>query len=196
RTGRRGSGIARCRSQRRPGPRRRVRIRSRAHHPVRPAARGTIMTTIKFGQGRDLLAQSAWRVCFETSQRIRQALEARLKEDAGRSLSDCNALLLLWEAPGRTLTMSGLAREVVFSAWRLNSRLTVLAHAALAVESACPSGGRAHNVALAEGGARAFIAAAGTHRSYVDEMFLDHVSDEELEVIHPVFSRVSRALPE
>src|SRR5699024_12382502 len=128
-TGRRGGGHARCRSQHRPAPRRRVRIRSRAHHPVRPAARGSIMTTIKFGQGRDLLAQNAWRVYFETSQRIRQEMEARLKEDAGLSVSDFNALLLLWEAPGRQPTMSTLARKLVFSPSRLNYRIKEIGRA-------------------------------------------------------------------
>lgn len=154
------------------------------------------MTRIKFGQGRDLLAQSAWRVYFETSQRIRQALEARLKEDAGLSVSDFNALLLLWEAPGRTLTMSALARKLVFSPSRLNYRIKVLEDAGLVVKTSCPSDGRAHNVALTEAGARAFIAAGGRHRGNVDEVFLDHVSDEELEVLHRVFSRLSQMLPE
>src|SRR5699024_1866846 len=137
----------------------RVRVRSREHHRGRPASRGPIMTRIQFAKSRDLLAQSACRVYFERSQRIRQALEARLKEDAGLSVSDFNALLLLWEAPGRTLTMSALARKLVFSPSRLNYRIKVLEDAGLVDKTLCPSDGRAHNVSLNETGAQAFIAA-------------------------------------
>ncbi|WP_209371282.1 MarR family winged helix-turn-helix transcriptional regulator [Brevibacterium renqingii] len=154
------------------------------------------MTEIKFGLGRDLLAQSSWRVYFETSQRIRQALEAQLKEDAGLTVSDYNTLLLLWEAPDRTLTMSALARKLVFSPSRLNYRIKVLQDAGLVLKTECADDRRAHNVALTEAGARAFLAAGQRHRGYVDEVFLDHVSDEELEVIRSVFGRISRALPE
>ena len=66
------------------------------------------MTEIRFGLGKETLAQNAWRTYFETSQRLRQALEVQLKDDAGLDVSDYNTLLLLWEAPERTLTMSAL----------------------------------------------------------------------------------------
>ncbi len=65
----------------------------------------TAAPIIRFGRGREERAQQAWRTYFETSQRLRQVLDDRLKEQAGLSVSDYNALLLLWEAPERTLTM-------------------------------------------------------------------------------------------
>lgn len=154
------------------------------------------MTEIRFGEGREVLAQNAWRVYFETSQRIRQALEAQLKEDGGLDVSDYNTLLLLWESPQRTLTMSALAKMLVFSPSRLNYRIRVLEDAGLVTKTACSRDRRAHNVALTGEGARTFLAAGRKHRDSIDRVFLDHVSDEELEVIKTVFGRVSRALPE
>ncbi|WP_152348136.1 MarR family winged helix-turn-helix transcriptional regulator [Brevibacterium sp. CFH 10365] len=154
------------------------------------------MTEIRFGLGREALAQNAWRTYFETSQRIRQALEVQLKDDAGLDVSDYNTLLLLWEAPDRTLTMSALAKKLVFSPSRLNYRIKVLVDAGLVTKTQCPEDGRAHNVALTEAGARAFLAAGSQHKSYVDEIFFGHVSDAELEVIEAVFTRIGDALPE
>ncbi|WP_166972887.1 MarR family winged helix-turn-helix transcriptional regulator [Brevibacterium atlanticum] len=154
------------------------------------------MTEIRFGRGRETLAQNAWRTYFETSQRIRQALEVQLKDDAGLTVSDYNTLLLLWEAPERTLTMSALAKKLVFSPSRLNYRIKVLVDSGLVTKAPCPEDGRAHNVALTEAGARAFLAAGAQHRAYVDEIFFDHVSDEELEVLETVFTRIGGALPE
>ena len=46
------------------------------------------MTEIRFGLGKETLAQNAWRTYFETSQRLRQALEVQLKDDAGLDVSD------------------------------------------------------------------------------------------------------------
>lgn len=154
------------------------------------------MTEIRFGLGREALAQNAWRTYFETSQRVRQALEAQLKNDAGLTVSDYNTLLLLWEAPERTLTMSALARKLVFSPSRLNYRIKVLEDSGLVTKTPCPEDGRAHNVALTEAGAQAFLAAGSQHKDYVDEIFFEHVSDEELEILQSVFARIGRALPQ
>lgn len=154
------------------------------------------MAEIRFGPGRETLALTAWRTYFETSQRIRQALEAQLKDDAGLTVSDYNTLLLLWEAPERTLTMSALAKKLVFSPSRLNYRIKVLVDSGLVTKSSCPEDGRAHIVALTEAGARAFLVAGAQHKAYIDEIFLGHVSDAELEVLESVFTRIDRALPE
>ena len=154
------------------------------------------MVEIKFGLGRDALAQRSWRLYFETSQRIRQNLEANLKERAGLTVSDYNTLLLLWEAPAHTLTMSVLARKLVFSPSRLNYRIKVLEDAGLVTKAECAEDKRAHNVALTEAGAQAFLNAGRQHRENIDEVFLSHVDDEELEVIERVFERIGRSLPE
>ena len=153
------------------------------------------MVEIKFGLGRDALAQRAWRLYFETSQRIRQNLEADLKDQAGLSVSDYNTLLLLWEAPERTLTMSVLAKKLVFSPSRLNYRIKVLEDAGLVTKTECPEDRRAHNVALTQTGATMFLNIGQRHRETIDAVFLSHVDDEELEVIERVFARIDQELP-
>ena len=100
----------------------------------------TAAPVIRFGRGREERAQEAWRTYFETSQRIRQVLDDRLKEQAGMSVSDYNTLLLLWEAPERTLTMGTLAKRLVFSPSRLNYRIKVLEDAGLVEKLATPPG--------------------------------------------------------
>ncbi|MDN5585473.1 MAG: MarR family transcriptional regulator [Brevibacterium sp.] len=154
------------------------------------------MVEIKLGIGRDALAQRSWRVYFETSQRIRQNLEGNLKNRAGLTVSDYNTLLLLWEEPTHTLTMSVLARKLVFSPSRLNYRIKVLEDAGLVTKTECADDKRAHNVGLTEAGAQAFLNAGRQHRENIDEVFLSHVDDDELEVIEAVFARIGKALPE
>ena len=154
------------------------------------------MVQIKLGRGRDALAQRSWRLYFETSQRIRHNLEANLKDRAGLTVSDYNALLLLWEAPDRTLTMGVLAKRLVFSPSRLNYRIKVLEDAGLVTKAECPGDKRAHNIGLTEAGVQAFLAAGHRHRENIDDVFLSHVNDDELEVIEKVFERISRALPD
>lgn len=154
------------------------------------------MTEIRLGFGRDALAQNAWRTYFETSQRVRQYLETELKADSGLAVSDYNTLLLLWEAPERTLTMSALAKRLVFSPSRLNYRIKVLEDAGLVTKAVCPDDARAHNIALTDSGAEAFLAAGRRHRQTIDEVFLSQVSDDELEVIGRVFGRIAKVLPD
>ncbi|GAA1643236.1 MULTISPECIES: MarR family winged helix-turn-helix transcriptional regulator [Brevibacterium] len=154
----------------------------------------TAAPVIRFGRGREERAQWAWRTYFETSQRIRQELDDRLKEQAGLTVSDYNALLLLWEAPDRTLTMGALAKGLVFSPSRLNYRIKVLEDAGLVEKTTCADDRRSHNVRLTEVGARRFLDAARLHRRAIDEVVLSQVSDEELEIIGTVFSRIAAGL--
>lgn len=151
---------------------------------------------IRFGQQSEALAQRSWRRYLETTQRISQLLETRLKARTGMVLGDYNVLLLLWEAPERTLTMGALAKRLVFSPSRLTYRIKVLEDAGLVAKTECPQDKRAHNVSLTEKGGQAFLAAARVHRQHIDEVFLNHVSDEELAVIEQVFTRIDSALPE
>lgn len=155
----------------------------------------TAAPIIRFGRGREERAQQAWRTYFETSQRLRQVLDDRLKEQAGLSVSDYNALLLLWEAPERTLTMGALAKRLVFSPSRLNYRIKVLEDAGLVEKLACAEDRRSHNIRLTEAGGRRFLDAARLHSRAIAEVFLSHVDDAELEVIETVFSRIAKDLP-
>ena len=76
------------------------------------------------GPRRDLLAETrtmeAWRLYFETSQRVMAQLGAALKDDAGMDLADFNLVMVLAEAPQSTLRMTVLAEKIVFSVPRLS----------------------------------------------------------------------------
>ncbi|RBP67990.1 DNA-binding MarR family transcriptional regulator [Brevibacterium sanguinis] len=151
---------------------------------------------VRFGRDAEALAQQSWRLYIETSQRLSQVLEAGLREESGLVLGDYNVLLLLWEAPRRTLTMSALARRLVFSPSRLNYRIRLLEEAGLVRKTGCPDDRRAHNVTLTAQGEETFVEAARRQRRHVDELFLDHVRAEELTVLHTVFRRIAEALPD
>ena len=123
----------------------------------------------------NLLAEAgvlnAWRSHFETSQRLVGLLDAELRREVGFGLSDYNLLLLLVEAPARTLRMSVLADRLVFSAPRLTYRIGLLENKGWVVKSACPQDGRAHLITLTDAGWDEFRAAGRIHRAHIAEHF-------------------------
>ncbi|MDN6123024.1 MAG: hypothetical protein L0I80_04015 [Brevibacterium sp.] len=72
----------------------------------------------------------------------------------------------------------------------------MLEDAGLVTKTECTDDKRAHNVGLTEAGAQAFLSAGRQHRENIDEVFLSHVDDEELEVLARVFARIAKSLPE
>ncbi|GAA4284865.1 MarR family winged helix-turn-helix transcriptional regulator [Brevibacterium daeguense] len=119
----------------------------------------------------DSLVLDAWREYFETAQRLTTRLDAELKSGTGLSLSDYNLLLVLVEAPNRTLRMSVLADRLVFSAPRLNYRIGVLEEKGWVVKSASPDDRRAHLVTLTDEGFRRFLGAGRVHRAHIEKFF-------------------------
>lgn len=162
--------------------------------PIGTTVRSESVQHVRLGENSEVKAQQAWRLYFETTQRISRALESELKVQAGLVMSDYNTLLVLWEAPEHTVTMSVLARKLVFSPSRLNYRIKVLEDAGLVSKKGCADDKRAHNVTLTAKGAEVFLAAGRLHKKHIDEVFLSHVSDEEIEVLGRVFGRIDAAL--
>lgn len=148
--------------------------------------------------GRNLLAEArtmeSWRLYFETSQRVMAQLVAALKEDAGMDLADYNLLMVLAEAPARTLTMSVLAERIVFSVPRLSYRIGVLVERGWVLKQPCPDDGRAHNVILTDEGAAALIAAGRDHRQQIHEVFDAVLDADDIAALARVMGKMRAAV--
>ncbi len=147
----------------------------------------------------NLLAEAgvlnAWRSHFETSQRLVGLLDAELRREVGFGLSDYNLLLLLVEAPARTLRMSVLADRLVFSAPRLTYRIGLLENKGWVVKSACPQDGRAHLITLTDAGWDEFRAAGRIHRAHIAEHFEKALAPGDAEHLLRISRSIAARLP-
>lgn len=150
------------------------------------------------GSRRDLLAETrtmeAWRLYFETSQRVMAQLGAALKEDAGMDLADYNLLMVLAEAPQRTLRMTVLADRIVFSVPRLSYRIGVLVDRGWVLKEACAEDRRAHNIVLTEAGAAALVAAGRDHRAQIRAVFDARLSAEDVDDLARIMAKIRPAV--
>lgn len=138
----------------------------------------------------------AFRVYFETTARLLDRLEKRLKQQLGLTLSEYNMLLLLSEAPEGQMRMGQLADAIVFSPSRLTYQVKVLSERGLVKRVKCPDDGRAWQAELTSEGRTMFRRASIIHARGVKKLFTDSVSEEQLAMVHQIFYQVAHNLDE
>jgi len=136
----------------------------------------------------------AFRVYFETTARLLDNLEKRLKQQMGLTLSEYNMLLLLSEAPEGRMRMGQLADAIVFSPSRLTYQVKVLSERGLVKRVKCPEDGRAWEAELTTEGRTMFRRASVIHAKGVKNLFTNAVTDEQLTMIHRIFAQVAQNL--
>lgn len=136
----------------------------------------------------------AFRVYFETTARLLDGLEKRLKQQVGLTLSEYNTLLLLSEAPQGQMRMGQLAEAIVFSPSRLTYQVKVMADRGLVNRVKCQDDGRAWQAQLTSEGRTVFRRASVIHAKEVKQLFTDAVSEQQLAQIHQIFTQVSSNL--
>ena len=150
------------------------------------------------GPGADLLGEArtleVWRTYLETSERVMTRLQAGLKADAGMDMADYNLLMVLAEAPERTLTMSVLADRIVFSVPRLSYRIGVLVERGWVDKLPCAEDKRAHNIVLTEDGARALMRAGRDHREQIRAVFDDVLDEDDIAALETVMEKMRAAV--
>ena len=100
---------------------------------------------------------------FETTARLLDRLEKRLKQQVGLTLSEYNMLLLLSEAPEGHMRMGQLADAIVFSPSRLTYQVKVLSDRGLVKRVKCQDDGRAWQAELTAAGRTMFRKASVIH---------------------------------
>lgn len=133
---------------------------------------------------------------FETTARLLDRLEKRLKQQVGLTLSEYNMLLLLSEAPEGHMRMGQLADAIVFSPSRLTYQVKVLSDRGLVKRVKCADDGRAWQAELTAEGRTMFRKASVIHAKGVKTLFTDVVSEDELATIYRTFAKVSAQLNE
>lgn len=138
--------------------------------------------------------QRAWRAYMDGHQRLLAELNRQLQRDSELSLAEYRILVLLSEAPARSLRMSDLADGVLSSRSRLTHQIRRMERQGMVRRTSCEEDGRGVRAHLTDEGMRCLRAAAPGHVGEVRRDFVDLLSPEELTMIGEVFARVDREL--
>ncbi|MGV9819145.1 MarR family winged helix-turn-helix transcriptional regulator [Nocardia xishanensis] len=129
-------------------------------------------------------------------QRLMTALNRQLQRDSDLSLAEYRILVLLSEAPGRSLRMSELADGVLSSRSRLTHQIRRMEAQDMVRRNTCEEDGRGVLAELTDEGMRRLEAAAPGHVEAVRNDFIDLLVPEHLAVIGEVFARVDKIIGE
>ncbi|MEV6136487.1 MarR family transcriptional regulator [Nocardia sp. NPDC051990] len=127
---------------------------------------------------------------MDGNQRLATVLNRQLQRDSDLTLAEYRILVLLSEAPARSLRMSELADGVLSSRSRLTHQIRRLEIQQMVRRNTCLEDGRGVLAELTEEGMRRLEAAAPGHVEAVRRNFIDLLNPEQLAVVGEVFARV------
>ncbi|MGH2877858.1 MAG: MarR family winged helix-turn-helix transcriptional regulator [Solirubrobacteraceae bacterium] len=135
----------------------------------------------------------AWTGLLRAHRRLTRALEARLLDRHGLSLSALELLGRLAEADAqqRPRRIARLAEQAELSLSRTSRLLDALQRRGLVERQPCPDDSRASNVQLTPAGLRLARAAQADHLADVQRMFVAPLSPREVVVLAAVFDRLA-----
>ena len=132
----------------------------------------------------------AWRGLLRAHAALTKALDADLDSAHGLPLSSYEVLLYLDDAPERRLRMRDLAASVILSRSGLTRLADRLEREGLIRRESCPSDARGAYAVLTRAGAETLAIARTTHLAGVRSLFLQHFSEDELDVLGDAWDRV------
>src|SRR3954462_3663631 len=132
----------------------------------------------------------AWRGLLRVHASLSKALDAELEAEHGLPLTSYEVLLYLADAEGEKMRMCDLASSVILSRSGLTRLVDRLERDGLLVRESCASDPRGAFAKLTPAGDERLAAARATHLAGVRTLFLDHLTEDELEVLGSVWARV------
>ncbi len=131
-----------------------------------------------------------WVAFLRSHSAITRQLNADLLAEHGLTLSDYEVLLRLSRADGGAMRRVDLAESVVLTASGITRLLDGLERAGFVEKAACSSDARVSYAKLTESGRAKLEAAAETHLDGIDELFTGLFTDDELETLGSLLSRL------
>ena len=132
----------------------------------------------------------AWISFLRAHSAITHQLNTDLLNAHGLTLSDYEVLLRLSHAEDGMMRRVDLAEAVVLTASGITRLLEGLEQSGLVEKASCPSDARVSYAKLTEAGRHKLASAAGTHLAGVDELFTGRFTDDELETLALLLSRL------
>jgi DNA-binding MarR family transcriptional regulator len=125
---------------------------------------------------------AAWAAVLRTHAAVLPKLERALQR-TGLPLTWYDVLLVTNAAPDRRLTMSELGRQAVVSRERVSRIVTELEREGLVERQANPDDKRSSFAAITTEGRRRLRAAAPIYLAAVDDHFLSHLDERDVDAI-------------
>lgn len=138
--------------------------------------------------------QRAWRALMVMQEGLSEFLERRLRTRCGLSQADYQVLAHLSEAPEGRLRPFELGALLRWEKGRLSQHLGRMEKRDLVTREPCATDQRGAVVALTDPGRVLIEAAAPQHVSDVREVFVDHLSPDELDTLAAIGDTVRARL--
>ena len=135
-----------------------------------------------------------WQAYRDLQRELRNALDRQLVRDAGLSAAEYALLVPLSEAPGGRLRARDLGGMVGWDRSRISHQLSRMEQRGFVTREPCPDDARGSIVRLTPAGRSAIEAAAPNHVATVRRLFLDPLSDNELDTLATLFDRLLAGL--
>jgi DNA-binding MarR family transcriptional regulator len=138
--------------------------------------------------------QHTWRAFLEATRRLDEQLDRELQHEAGMPLGYYTILVMLSEAPGRTLRMSDLAKRTWSSRSRLSHAVDRLEEKGWVERISCPSDKRGAFALLTDAGFAVLEAAAPGHVEGVRRHLFDQLTPSQVEALGTISQKVAQRL--
>lgn len=138
--------------------------------------------------------QRTWRAFLGASRQLVAQLDHELQRDAGMPVAYYEILVMLSEAPERTLRMSDLATFTTSSRSRLSHAVDRLEAKGWVRRVGCPNDKRGAFAVLTEGGAAALAAAAPGHVEGVRRHLFDQITPDQVRQLGAIAEAIATDL--
>ncbi|HEX4732768.1 MAG TPA: MarR family winged helix-turn-helix transcriptional regulator [Thermoleophilaceae bacterium] len=136
---------------------------------------------------------AAWRGFLRTHARLLRHLDRQLIEEQGLPTSSYEVLLRLAEAPRGSMRMKDIAESLLLSRSGLSRVVDELERKGYVTREACASDARGTEAVITRSGRSAFRKAQTSHLRGVRAVFLDKLSDKQLQQLAEVWTAVAVA---
>jgi DNA-binding MarR family transcriptional regulator len=135
----------------------------------------------------------AWRSYLQSHASIVRVLDAELVAAHGMTARDYEVLLYLAQAPERKLPMSALAESTMLTRSGITRLIDGLVDCELIERVSCPNDARVSYAHLTDAGYAKLREAGVTHVASIRQLFLEHFSNEEIDLLASLLSRLPGA---
>lgn len=134
--------------------------------------------------------KAAWDSFIRMQEKLIGRLSRRVQADSGMSASDYIVLVSLTERGGGRMRFLDLAKLVEWEKSRMSHQVGRMAKRGLVAREECPEDGRGAFVVATPAGYRAIEDAAPMHVEHVRRLFIDALTQEELDTLARISNRV------
>jgi DNA-binding MarR family transcriptional regulator len=135
---------------------------------------------------------ASWTALLMLNRVVLQALDAELRREHGLAVTEFDVLITLFNAPGRRLGMSALARRALLSPAGTTHLVTRLERDGLVERAVDPADRRKSFAILTERGDQALRAARRTHNDVLRRRFLALTSPADRQTLQRLWQRMSQ----